>query len=944
MESQKLVGIPALAESHCILASASANVFSSCSAWIQPRIGTKRTPKGINADNSDRTPIEGCMVYGAGCQIATWWCRNLNFYQPISFSKGHTSQVTVVKPLHSHDPSASFDDTKFNPSSIDYRFVSGDAKGGVKIWRNLPIGDHNRPSWKSFVELPGHQRSISCLASVQLPPNSLINSGSGDQIGYVIVTGASDGRLMIWKVVEKYDHTNDPTATAELLQTIECGNKIAMDATLTLLPGQSEDMILALALTDSQVALYSLSLPILSFKYVCSLPGHTDWVRCLDFISDPNNPGDVLLASGSQDGYIRLWRCSKACDPTPDIANDVNNQARDESTANKSAVEDPFKALDELTQTLKDEGKIVTASHSELEGSRQPTHLKVEMKRYRIGHPNGRSPWNMTSEAVLFGHEGWITNIHWALGPENHFQLISTSSDRSMIIWKPSADHNGIWLNSDRFGELTGSTNLGFFGAHHFWDQESGQETVLASGWTGGWHRWSRQGSVSPSSASALWEPQIAPTGHSQCVTGLEWDCEGEYILSCSHDQSTRLWGPWRRAQDVSGEVSRPSTHSTESWHELGRPQVHGHDLFGLTFIEDKRTQFVSISEEKVIRVFDTTERFVRLAKDLHVINVPYETSIRKRYENATVPPLGLSNRIEESETPKESSAGDIEDVSAHNQPVRCPPFEDELLSYTLWPEVEKVYGHPSELSAVASSASGKLMASACHATSAISASIRIHSTSSFRAIGNPLESHQLTVTELAFNHDDTFLISVSRDRGWSLWAPSRVDNANEEEKDEPSFELVQKFEKAHTRMIWDVSWGPKGSEVFVTGSRDKTVKVWSKKSTESESALTAWSLSSTIKFVDAVKSCRFLPYLLNNRLILGVGLEDGSIHLYSSYPDQLDTWNLISTIEDQYTHTGPVERLAFCPKASLDGQTKIRLASGGEDGMVRITDLTLVV
>ncbi|KAH9811949.1 WD40-repeat-containing domain protein [Melampsora americana] len=916
MESQKLVGIPALAESHCILASASANVFSSCSAWIQPRIGTKRTPKGINADNSDRTPIEGCMVYGAGCQIATWWCRNLNFYQPISFSKGHTSQVTVVKPLHSHDPSASFDDTKFNPSSIDYRFVSGDAKGGVKIWRNLPIGDHNRPSWKSFVELPGHQRSISCLASVQLPPNSLINSGSGDQIGYVIVTGASDGRLMIWKVVEKYDHTNDPTATAELLQTIECGNKIAMDATLTLLPGQSEGkydlgfspdrfpscfvlFIFTNTVGAKAQSFYNKSFHNREFKYVCSLPGHTDWVRCLDFISDPNNPGDVLLASGSQDGYIRLWRCSKACDPTPDIANDVNNQARDESTANKSAVEDPFKALDELTQTLKDEGKIVTASHSELEGSRQPTHLKVEMKRYRIGHPNGRSPWNMTSEAVLFGHEGWITNIHWALGPENHFQLISTSSDRSMIIWKPSADHKRdlVELRSVRRTNWIHQSRL--LRRSSFWDQESGQETVLASGWTGGWHRWSRQGS-----------PQIAPTGHSQCVTGLEWDCEGEYILSCSHDQSTRLWGPWRRAQDVSGEVSRPSTHSTESWHELGRPQVHGHDLFGLTFIEDKRTQFVSISEEKVIRVFDTTERFVRLAKDLHVINVPYETSIRKRYENATVPPLGLSNRIEESETPKESSAGDIED------PVRCPPFEDELLSYTLWPEVEKVYGHPSELSAVASSASGKLMASACHATSAISASIRIHSTSSFRAIGNPLESHQLTVTELAFNHDDTFLISVSRDRGWSLWAPSR------------------KFEKAHTRMIWDVSWGPKGSEVFVTGSQIYGIRIGS----------TAWSLSSTIKFVDAVKSCRFLPYLLNNRLILGVGLEDGSIHLYSSYPDQLDTWNLISTIEDQYTHTGPVERLAFCPKASLDGQTKIRLASGGEDGMVRITDLTLVV
>ncbi|EGG11642.1 uncharacterized protein MELLADRAFT_90995 [Melampsora larici-populina 98AG31] len=900
MDSQKIVGVPALAESSCVLASASANIFSSCSAWIQPRIGTRRNPEGVKEEQPDTKPSEGCMVYGAGCQIAIWWCRNSNFYQPISFSKGHTSQVTVVKPLYSHDPAASFEYKNLVSASVDYRFVSGDAKGGVKIWKNVPRGHHGTPSWKAFVELPGQQRSISCLASVQLPPCSLENSTSGNQIEYVVVTGASDGRLMIWKVAENFEHANEVTAIAELIQTIECGNKIAMDATLTLLPGQSED-----------------------------------------FISDPNNSDDVLLASGSQDGYIRLWRCSKAYDPTPETANDVKSQAHDESAGTASALEDPFKALDELTQTLKDEGKI--PSQSEAEGSRQPSHLKVEMKRYRISHPNGRSAWNMTSEAVLFGHEGWITNVHWALGPGKQLQLISTSSDRSMIIWKPSAEHNGIWLNSDRFGELTGSTNLGFFGAHHFWNHESGQETVLASGWTGGWHRWSRQGSVSPSLAGALWEPQIAPTGHSQSVTGLEWDREGEYILSCSHDQSTRLWGPWRRANDISSGELPPSAHSTESWHELGRPQVHGHDLFGLSFIQDKRTQFVSISEEKVIRVFDTTERFVRLAKDLHVINVPYETSIRKRHENATVPPLGLSNRIEESESPEDSPAGDLKDASVHIQPIQCPPFEDELLNCTLWPEVEKVYGHPSELSAVATSASGKLIASACHATSAMSASIRIHSTSSFRAIGNPLESHQLTVTELAFNHDDTFLISVSRDRAWSLWAPSGVSNLDDEEKDGNSFELVQKFEKAHTRIIWDVSWGPKGSEVFVTGSRDKTVKVWSK-STGSESSATVWTLTATIKFEDAVKSCRFLPYLLNNRLILGVGLEDGSIHLYSSYPDRLDTWNLINTIEDQYTHTSPVERLAFCPKPTLDDQTKIRLASGGEDGMIRITDFTLVV
>lgn len=38
------------------------------------------------------------------------------------------------------------------------------------------------------------------------------------------------------------------------------------------------------------------------------LTGHEDWVRCLAF-REPNSASDpIVLASGSQDGTIRLWR------------------------------------------------------------------------------------------------------------------------------------------------------------------------------------------------------------------------------------------------------------------------------------------------------------------------------------------------------------------------------------------------------------------------------------------------------------------------------------------------------------------------------------------------------------------------------------------------------------------------------------------------------------
>jgi elongator complex protein 2 len=95
------------------------------------------------------------------------------------------------------------------------------------------------------------------------------------------------------------------------------------------------------------------------------------------------------------------------------------------------------------------------------------------------------------------------------------------------------------------------------------------------------------------------------------------------------------------------------------SWHELSRPQVHGYDLVDVAFLDELK--FVSISDEKVARVFEAPGGFVRVIKGLGISELmpdevrfsfisPCHFSDFSSYQNerplgASVPPLGLSNK-----------------------------------------------------------------------------------------------------------------------------------------------------------------------------------------------------------------------------------------------------------------------------------------------------------
>src|SRR6187549_587173 len=66
-----------------------------------------------------------------------------------------------------------------------------------------------------------------------------------------------------------------------------------------------------------------------------------------------------------------------------------------------------------------------------------------------------------------------------------------------------------------------------------------------------------------------------------------------------------------------------------------------------------------------------------------------------------------------------------------------------------------------------------KLLATACKASSAEHAVVRIYDTETWKQIGQPLEGHNLTITKITFSHDNRYLLTCSRDRTWRLFRAS---------------------------------------------------------------------------------------------------------------------------------------------------------------------------
>ncbi|EAS37267.3 RNA polymerase II Elongator subunit [Coccidioides immitis RS] len=634
----------------------------------------------------------GLVAYGADNNVALWDPADRRNRGVHAILAGHTDKVNVVK-FHSLR----------NADSKRPLLITGSVDRTLRIW----VPSESSPlTFTLAATLQGHENSINCIAVAE-------NSD-------VFVSGAADGTIKAWKITEEAGKG----IQASLLESVTVKPRFfpLTVALRKLNPGTtSGGLVLAVGGTRSTVQIYvAQDINEAHFELKATLTGHEGWIRALAFTStDLPGSQDFLLASASQDKYIRLWRVHPGLAAIPAVRN-----------AEDAILGGMEQALSNKAHTFDAEGTTYT----------------------------------VTFEALLFGHEDWVYSISWNPNPQK-LQLMSSSADNSLVIWE-SDPVSGVWFSGSRMGEISvqkGSTTAtGSAGGFWIGLWSPNGDVVISLGRTGSWRSWRYD------TDADAWVQILGITGHVRAVNDIVWEPSGGYLLSTSADQTTRLHACWKH-------------NGYHSWHEFSRPQIHGYDLNCIASLGP--TRFVSGADEKLLRVFNETKSIAQLLERLsgfaqsstedmaEAANIPVLGLSNKAVDDAD------ADAEHDGEGEENGTEGEAPFQAVQLDPDR-PPLEDHLARHTLWPEHEKLYGHGYEISAVAATNDRSLIATGCKASSIDHAVIRLYDTQTWREIRPPLTAHSLTITSLRFSYDDRYLLSVGRDRQWAVFERDFTDKS----------------------------------------------------------------------------------------------------------------------------------------------------------------------
>lgn len=341
--------------------------------------------------------------------------------------RGHSKRVNSLKSTKNFLVSASEDAT-------------------VQIWN---LNDDGK--WKQHAVLSGVMRSsiitLSCLDSIS---------------GLLIAASDVTGRVAIWL---KPNESN----TFSVIQIMDMPpSQMPHDVHLAVSPGSSpvggdgkhigDDVLLFLGGVDSRIHIriayqqnISNSSSIMNntnagnvvttsedvFKAVGVLAGHEEWVTCLTSVAADSRT--LLLSSGSKDAKIRIWR--------------LCNSSRASIASNSSDLQ-KINEYNNLKLEDEDEEEVDETEAPEGIVELEPDESLSEA-RLIFDTPSG-SMCSVFLEALLIGHEDWVTSVHWITNtntPEISVEGIvlgDDSEDKRSEIERSRIDHRLYSTSMDR--------------------------------------------------------------------------------------------------------------------------------------------------------------------------------------------------------------------------------------------------------------------------------------------------------------------------------------------------------------------------------------------------------------------------------------------------------------------------------------------------------------
>ena len=193
------------------------------------------------------------------------------------------------------------------------------------------------------------------------------------------------------------------------------------------------------------------------------------------------------------------------------------------------------------------------------------------------------------------------------------------------------------------------------------------------------------------------------------------------------------------------------------------------------------------------------------------------------------------------------------------------------------------------------------------------------------------MPGHNLTVTQMSWSPDSSKLVTVSRDRTWTL---HRVTVDKEGDNTVVRTEVMGRSEKKSsviTRIIWSCDWTC-DSRYFLTASRDKRLVIWG----PGEDG--TWrQVGDSLSLPDAVTSVTSASRTLtSSSYLVAAGLENGAIHVMTWSLES--SWSTLMVIDKSTKgHHATVTRLQFRPNTE-----DFVLASCSIDTSVRIIKLKI--